>query len=1193
MVNNVGGVFSKQGASIRTFYLIAFFQVSSGYTSDPKVLYDASSQRWFASILDSPDVNHVVLAVSASNDPNGLWRIYSVAAGPGRCTDQPYIGVSDDKLVVTGNDFANHCPLTTQNTGFLGAQFWILNKLEMLAGLPSIDLVSFGPDSTTESAYPVQSLSPTSSEYMVSAGVNASFDSGATNPTSHAVQLFTVTGVPPDNVTIATLAFSTIITRPPGAAQPGTTGLLETDDARVEGAVWYQGKLWLSLTDACIPPGDSQQRSCVHLMQIDTTLLKTRQDLEFGKTGQYLYYPAVEMDNIGNLGVIYGYSSATNSTCCFPSLAVTGQVVSDPPNTLAPPRTIRQGNGVESSRRYGDYFGAARDPTDPTIIWTAGEYTIASWQTEATFIESIKLTGLTLAASPSYLLIQAGSSTTSTLTLTSIGGFAGNVSLTATISPSGPTVSLNPSSVAVASYGTQQSTITVSTASSTPAGPYNLTITANGGGGNRFLSLQVRVGPDFSISANPASMSFPAGSSATTLVTIRSLNSFAGPVSLSASVWVPGPTASFNTTTLNLTPGGTGTSKLTVSTNPSIAAGNYAVTVNSASGSINHLQTVTAGVVDFGILSTPLALNVAAGSSAVFNVTLTSIDGLAGPVQLTATASPSGPSTFLNPATVSLPARGLGNSTMTISVPAYAVGGTVYTVMVSGVDGALRHSASVTVTVAGVVCIADIYSPLPCPGSSGWSFNGPDTSPSTQLKIGVFVSNSLGFNLFAVTITSDLSKLFPVSVDTSGSVLGPTANYFYCIRGMGGTCGSQDGGDTVSVDAFSGSATPTPTTGLLFTVTYNITSITSTIPIGFQIGCGGGSVQSSSACVDVSLDGASVPETVQTASFSSLEPQQSVALSANPPTLGPVPANTGATTIITATSQNGFPEIDAGEVTFTAQSSGAGTSFNSSTVTLTPGGSRAVTLTMTGSGPGTFLATVYGTYTVTNTTTGFSNTLAATLTVSVTVTDFTIAANPTTVRFAAGLTNTSTITVTSINGFAGTITLSATSLPNGAAATFSPASVTLTAGGSATTTATIRSASAGTYSVFIRGQNSNDLRAVRVTAIVYDFTISLNPTSATIHKGYGSSTSSTVTLTSLNGFSGTITLTTQLSPRTNNAPSVSLNPTSLTVGPNGSVTATLTVSVNSSTTKGTYTVTVTATRGPISHSATFTVTITQ
>ena len=33
MVNNVGGVFSKQGASIRTFYLIAFFQVSSGYTS--------------------------------------------------------------------------------------------------------------------------------------------------------------------------------------------------------------------------------------------------------------------------------------------------------------------------------------------------------------------------------------------------------------------------------------------------------------------------------------------------------------------------------------------------------------------------------------------------------------------------------------------------------------------------------------------------------------------------------------------------------------------------------------------------------------------------------------------------------------------------------------------------------------------------------------------------------------------------------------------------------------------------------------------------------------------------------------------------------------------------------------------------------------------------------------------------------
>jgi len=508
----------------------------------------------------------------------------------------------------------------------------------------------------------------------------------------------------------------------------------------------------------------------------------------------------------------------------------------------------------------------------------------------------------------------------------------------------------------------------------------------------------------------------------------------------------------------------------------------------------------------------------------------------------------------------------------------------------------MTRSASVTVTVVGVVCIADLSSVLPCPGASGWNFNGPYTSPPTQLKVGVFVSNSLGLDFFGATVISDSTRLFPVSVDTSGSVLGPNANYFNCLRGnVGSNCGVQDNFNTVSAYGFTigGGATPTPTTGLLFAITYNITSPTSTIPVNFQTGCGS-SVQDTSICVFLGSGGNTIPETVQTASFSSAPPQQSVALSASPPTLGPVPANTGAATTITATSQNGFPEVDTGTVDFTtSQSSGVGVQLNSSSVTLTPGSSAAITLTMTGSSIGTHWATIYGTYTVTNTTTGQSNTLIATLTVSIIVTDFSITANPTAVRFNAGLSNTSIVTVTSLNGFTGIVTFSATSLPNGATATFNPASITLTAGGTATTTATIRAAGAGTYSVFLRGTSSSDLRAVRVTATVYDFTITLNPTSATLKKGYGSSTTSTITLTSLNTFTGTITLSTQLSPRTNNPPSVSVNPASLTLGSNGSATATLTVTANSSTTKGTYIVTVTATSGSVTHTAIFTVTITQ
>ena len=1395
MVNNIGEIYSKQGTPIKNLVLGSFFLIGGG-TSDPKVLYDASSQRWFASIMDT-GLKRVVLAVSASNDPTATWNIYSLSPGSSRCTDQPLIGVSDDKFVVSGNIFSSNCPLTTSNTGFLGAQYWVLNKLEMVAGLRSVDFVSFGPDPTTESAFPSQSLSSTTSVYMVSAGVNASFDSGATSPTSNAIQLFTITGVPPGTVTVATRTFPTLITRPPMASQPGTTVLLQTDDARVQDAVWYQGNLWLSLNDACTPPGDIQARSCVHLIQLDTAVFRIKQDIDYGNNAQYFFYPALSIDRSGDLGVIYGYSSASNSTCCFASLAVTGQGISDPPNTLAPSQTIRRGSGIVSSNRYGDYFGAGRDPSDPTIIWTAGEYATGI----ATFVESLRLTSLSISPSSTYLSIPTGSSATTTITFTSIGGFTGKVSLTTSIAPTGPTVSITPSTITVSNSSTQTSMLKISASATTPAGAYNVTLTANAGGGSRFLSLPVRVGPDFTISTSPASLSFRAGSSATSLVTVTSLNNFAGPVFLSVSIWAPGPAVSLNSTSVNLALGGTRSSQLTASTSFGVAAGNYAVTVNGTAGSITHFQIITAGVVDFGVSSAPAALNIGAGTSGVSNVTMTSINSIATLVRLT--VSSTGPSVSVNPTTVSVPARGLGNSTVTIFVPGTFAPGSVYTITVTGANGTLSHSASITVTIVGVVCIADISSPGPCPGASGWNFNGPYTSPKTQLKVGVFVSDSAGFNLFQVTVVSDSTKLFLVSVDTSGSILGSSATYFNCIRRTCASSGPQDNFNTVSVSGFTGSSTPNPTTGLLFTLTFNITSVTSTLPIGFQTGCSNGSVLGASTCVSLMLGGSVIPEVAAaTSTFSSAGNPPFVALSASPSSLGPTPANTGATSIVTAMSQNGFPKsLDPGIVTFTTQGVGVGVSMNSSSVTLTPGSSSSITLTLTGSSAGVSLVTVFGTYTVTNSTTGMASTLSATLTVSITVTDFKLSASPTSVSFNAGSTNTSTITITSLGGFAGTVTLSASSFPTGVSVTFNPTSVTLTAGGNATSTATIGASTANNYSVNMIGGNSNDIRAVRLTVTVKfadfsisenptsqiipagserqttitasslgafygtvnlvatpslgavscwfttltnsapvnvptsgkgyeymtctggpagnytvttkgtsgslnhsvilnvtitdfsmsgpasvsfptgastggsinlaslfgfsgtvnlavstpttvsvscpsntslisgsvtgaactfnsstpgqytvtitgsftctdcyyngkishsvtitinvgDFSISLSPTSASIPKGFGSSTSSTISLNSLYSFSGTVTLTAQLSPVTNNSPSISLNPTSSTLAANGTVTSQLTITANSSTTKGTYTITVTATSGTIVHTATFTVTIT-
>src|SRR5437867_5764617 len=91
------------------------------------------------------------------------------------------------------------------------------------------------------------------------------------------------------------------------------------------------------------------------------------------------------------------------------------------------------------------------------------------------------------------------------------------------------------------------------------------------------------------------------------------------------------------------------------------------------------------------------------------------------------------------------------------------------------------------------------------------------------------------------------------------------------------------------------------------------------------------------------------------------------------------------------------------------------------------------------------------------------------------VNDFAIAANPQTIRVAPGGSDTSTITLTSLGAFAGTVDLSKTVTPTGSSsptATFNTTSVILTAGGAKyaqLTVATIVPTSVRTYSVIASG----------------------------------------------------------------------------------------------------------------------------
>src|SRR5437870_2872613 len=414
MVNVLGRVSTKQGVEVQTFPLSTFFGVpSTDFISDPKVHFDTASGRWFASIADVT-TGSVLLEVSATDDPTGSWNSYRVSTITG-CADQPLLGFSDLVVIVSANDFSS---CTSGNPSYLGVQYWVLNKTDLLSGAVARSM-SFGPDPTLFSVHPVQSLLSTDTEFMVSTG---------SGPTS-TLTLFSVTGVPPGLV-LATAQKLGIrsTTVPPSAPQLGSRSTLDTADNRVQDAMWADERLWLSLADGCIPVGDNRLRSCVRLIELDTANGTIAQDFDVGISGKYLFYPALRTDAAGNLVVVFGYSSATE----YPETRVATRSVHDPPNTIGAAQVIRAGEGPEASGcpnnsvcRYGDYFGASQDPSDPGVVWVAGEYGTANgWATFiAAMAETVQLTvayvvqgGGSTYLAPAFTYVRGGQSVTVALT---------------------------------------------------------------------------------------------------------------------------------------------------------------------------------------------------------------------------------------------------------------------------------------------------------------------------------------------------------------------------------------------------------------------------------------------------------------------------------------------------------------------------------------------------------------------------------------------------------------------------------------------------------------------------------------------------------------------------------------------------------------------------------------------------------
>ena len=383
-----------------------------------------------------------------------------------------------------------------------------------------------------------------------------------------------------------------------------------------------------------------------------------------------------------------------------------------------------------------------------------------------------------LSATPATNNVAVGGAASYTVSSTALEGFVGNIDLTVTSGlPANATASFSPTTIGAGG----SSTLTVTTASNTPAGSYTLNLT--GTSGTLIVHVNVTlVVQDFSLSATPTSQSIAAGGNTTYTITTAGVNGlgFSDNVTLSVGSGLPsGTTTSFAPNPI----AGVGSSTLSVTIPGSAAPGNYQFNVIGTDGTLSHSIQLTLTVIapDFTISASPSSISILPGGCAVYTVSTTALNGFTGTVGLSQSGAPSGSSAIFNPLSI----NGAGSSTLTVCTPTSTPGGS-YTITITGISGSLIHSTAVILVVQDFSLSATPASQTVAAGT-GTSYTVSTTAingftGSVSLSISGFPSGTTAtFNPTSIT-GADSSTL---TVTTSTSTPGGT--YTLTITGTSGS----------------------------------------------------------------------------------------------------------------------------------------------------------------------------------------------------------------------------------------------------------------------------------------------------------------------------------------------------------------------------------------------------------------------
>ncbi|NUN70014.1 MAG: T9SS type A sorting domain-containing protein [Bacteroidetes bacterium] len=392
MINVSFRIFDKNGTLIKNIAASNFFNALPGSLSpnDPQIIYDHYANRWVMMWMTSAtatDHRHL-FAVSDDDNPLGTWYQWStsgISVGDSLTPnwgDYPALGYDSLAIYVSSRQFS------LSGGSFAYNRLRVIPKAQMYtnnaAPITFNDFWDFKDpeqNSVFDGIRPMNGYSRSTKSFFVNIP--------PTNPVNY-VTLWTMSdpaGSPSmigENITVGQYRTPT---QP--AQLGGGTPLLESGGRQIRANVIYRDSLlWFVHSVAA---GASFQNSAVRYVKLNPYTKAVLEDVAYGAPGYWYIFPSIVVNKDQDVMVTYSRSSANE----YPGAFLSGRKKNDPAGLSG---SVPMKTGVDNyvvtfggtRNRWGDYSGAAVDPTDQTTMWAHTEYAAArnAW---GTWITSSKI----------------------------------------------------------------------------------------------------------------------------------------------------------------------------------------------------------------------------------------------------------------------------------------------------------------------------------------------------------------------------------------------------------------------------------------------------------------------------------------------------------------------------------------------------------------------------------------------------------------------------------------------------------------------------------------------------------------------------------------------------------------------------------------------------------------------------------